>query len=49
MNERVSYLYQPYNPSILRLLKFVIDSAHAEGKWAVCVVKWRAIKQLYHY
>ncbi|UQF23950.1 phosphoenolpyruvate--protein phosphotransferase [Vagococcus lutrae] len=34
MNERVSYLYQPYNPSILRLLKFVIDSAHAEGKWA---------------
>ncbi|MGX6978593.1 phosphoenolpyruvate--protein phosphotransferase [Vagococcus elongatus] len=34
MNERVSYLYQPYNPSILRLLKHVIDSAHAEGKWA---------------
>ncbi|MGX6961818.1 phosphoenolpyruvate--protein phosphotransferase [Vagococcus xieshaowenii] len=34
MNERVSYLYQPYNPSILRLIKHVIDSAHAEGKWA---------------
>jgi phosphotransferase system enzyme I (PtsI) len=34
MNERVSYLYQPYNPSILRLLKNVIDAAHAEGKWA---------------
>ena len=34
MNERVSYLYQPYNPSILRLIKNVIDSAHAEGKWA---------------
>lgn len=33
MNERVSYLYQPYNPSILTLLKHVIDSAHAEGKW----------------
>lgn len=33
MNERVSYLYQPYNPSILRLIKNVIDSAHAEGKW----------------
>lgn len=33
MNERVSYLYQPYNPSILRLIKHVIDSAHAEGKW----------------
>lgn len=34
MNERVSYLYQPYNPSILCLIKNVIDSAHAEGKWA---------------
>jgi phosphotransferase system enzyme I (PtsI) len=34
MNERVSYLYQPYNPSILRLVKNVIDSAHKEGKWA---------------
>lgn len=34
MNERVSYLYQPYNPSILRLIKGVIDAAHKEGKWA---------------
>ncbi|MHC5248892.1 phosphoenolpyruvate--protein phosphotransferase [Enterococcus sp. LJL90] len=34
MNEQVSYLYQPYNPSILRLIKNVIDAAHAEGKWA---------------
>ncbi|SJZ80990.1 phosphoenolpyruvate--protein phosphotransferase [Pilibacter termitis] len=34
MNEQVSYLYQPYNPSILRLIKNVIDAAHKEGKWA---------------
>lgn len=34
MNERVSYLYQPYNPSILTLIKHVIDSAHKEAKWA---------------
>ncbi|MGX7328197.1 phosphoenolpyruvate--protein phosphotransferase [uncultured Enterococcus sp.] len=34
MNERVSYLYQPYNPSILRLIKHVVESAHKEGKWA---------------
>ena len=34
MNECVSYLYQPYNPSILTLIKHVIDSAHKEGKWA---------------
>lgn len=33
-NEHVSYLYQPYNPSILRLIKHVIESAHKEGKWA---------------
>ncbi|WP_155286532.1 phosphoenolpyruvate--protein phosphotransferase [Lacticaseibacillus zhaodongensis] len=32
-NDRVSYLYQPYNPSILRLVKHTIDSAHKEGKW----------------
>ncbi|WP_172194019.1 phosphoenolpyruvate--protein phosphotransferase [Saccharibacillus qingshengii] len=34
MNERVSYLYQPYNPSILRLVDMVIKAAHKEGKWA---------------
>jgi phosphotransferase system enzyme I (PtsI) len=33
MNEQVSYLYQPYNPSILRLIKTVIDASHKEGKW----------------
>ncbi|TCK02056.1 UNVERIFIED_ORG: phosphoenolpyruvate--protein phosphotransferase [Anoxybacillus amylolyticus] len=33
MNERVSYLYQPYNPAILRLISYVIDAAHREGKW----------------
>lgn len=34
MNEQVSYLYQPYNPSILRLINNVVKAAHAEGKWA---------------
>jgi phosphotransferase system enzyme I (PtsI) len=34
MNEQVSYLYQPYSPAILRLVKMVIDAAHKEGKWA---------------
>ena len=34
MNEQVSYLYQPYNPSILRLVDHVVKAAHAEGKWA---------------
>ncbi|WP_078379739.1 phosphoenolpyruvate--protein phosphotransferase [Sutcliffiella halmapala] len=34
MNERVSYLYQPYNPAILRLIDTVIQAAHKNGKWA---------------
>ena len=34
MSSGVSYLYQPYNPSILKLIKNVIDAAHKEGKWA---------------
>jgi len=33
MNQKVSYLYQPYNPSILRLIKMVIDASHAANKW----------------
>ncbi|MGX6429250.1 phosphoenolpyruvate--protein phosphotransferase [Levilactobacillus yonginensis] len=33
-NEHVSYLYQPYNPALLRLIKNVIDAAHKEGKIA---------------
>lgn len=31
-NELVSYLFKPLHPSILRSLKFVIDSAQNEGK-----------------
>jgi phosphotransferase system enzyme I (PtsI) len=37
MNEKVSYLYSPLNPGVLRLIKLVIDNAHREGKWVgVC-------------
>ncbi|MGL5021137.1 MAG: phosphoenolpyruvate--protein phosphotransferase [Mycoplasmatales bacterium] len=34
MSEKVSYLYQPYNPAILRLVKNVVDAANANGIWA---------------
>ncbi|MBN2880384.1 MAG: phosphoenolpyruvate--protein phosphotransferase [Clostridia bacterium] len=34
MNQDVSYLYQPCNPSLLRLISLVIEAAHKEGKWA---------------
>jgi phosphotransferase system enzyme I (PtsI) len=33
MNENVSYLYQPCHPSILRLIRMVIQAAEREGKW----------------
>lgn len=33
MNEKVSYLYQPFNPSLLRLIDMVIRAAHSQGKW----------------
>ncbi|MEG0685506.1 MAG: phosphoenolpyruvate--protein phosphotransferase, partial [Coprobacillus sp.] len=33
MSSTINYLYQPFNPSILRLVKNVIDAAHKEGKW----------------
>jgi phosphotransferase system enzyme I (PtsI) len=36
-NEYVSYLYKPLHPSVLRLIKFVIDAAAKEGKdVAIC-------------
>jgi len=36
-NEFVSYLYKPLHPSVLRLIKFVIETAAKEGKdVAVC-------------
>lgn len=33
MNESVSYLYQPYHPSILKLVDMVIKAAKREGIW----------------
>ena len=33
MSQKVSYLYQPLNPAILRLVKMTIDGAHSQGKW----------------
>lgn len=33
MNESTAYLYQPWHPSILRLVSMVIKAANKEGKW----------------
>ncbi|MFZ7172864.1 phosphoenolpyruvate-protein phosphotransferase PtsI [Avibacterium volantium] len=32
-NELISHLYNPMTPSVLSLIKQVIDASHAEGKW----------------
>ena len=32
--KKISYLYNQFNPAVLRLIKMVIENAHKEGKWA---------------
>ena len=32
-NEIIAHLYNPLTPSVLNLIKQVIDASHAEGKW----------------
>ncbi|MDH2926871.1 phosphoenolpyruvate-protein phosphotransferase PtsI [Lonepinella koalarum] len=32
-NEMISHMYNPMAPSVLSLIKQVIDASHAEGKW----------------
>ena len=33
MSSTINYLYQPFNPAIIRLVKNVIEASHKEGKW----------------
>jgi phosphotransferase system enzyme I (PtsI) len=36
-NDNLSYLYQPLNPALLKLIKMTVDASHEKGKWTgVC-------------
>ncbi|HID55304.1 TPA: phosphoenolpyruvate--protein phosphotransferase [Candidatus Poribacteria bacterium] len=32
-NEEISWMFEPFHPAVLRLIKFVIESAHKNGIW----------------
>ena len=32
-NESVAYLYEPFHPSVLRLIKMIVNNAHRENIW----------------
>ena len=33
MNHKISYLYNPFNPAVIRLINTVIKNGHKEGAW----------------
>jgi phosphotransferase system enzyme I (PtsI) len=43
-NARISYLYEPMHPSILRLIRNTVEAGHAHGIWSACAARWPAIR-----
>ncbi|MBE6115002.1 MAG: phosphoenolpyruvate--protein phosphotransferase [Erysipelotrichaceae bacterium] len=50
MSDTVAYLYQPYHPSVLHLIKLTVDGAHKAGIWCgMCgemAGEWKAVPLL---
>ncbi|MBQ9987387.1 MAG: phosphoenolpyruvate--protein phosphotransferase [Erysipelotrichales bacterium] len=50
MSDMVAYLYQPYHPSVLHLIKLTVDGAHKAGIWCgMCgemAGEWKAVPLL---
>ena len=49
MSEKVSYLYNPMHPAVLRLIKMTIDGAHKHGKWVGMCGEWQEMKLLFQH
>ncbi|HID94779.1 MAG TPA: phosphoenolpyruvate--protein phosphotransferase, partial [Candidatus Latescibacteria bacterium] len=32
-NEKIAYLFEPFHPGVLRLVKYIIDAGHSKGIW----------------
>ena len=43
INERVTYLYEPLHPAVIRLIKQVVETGHVPVFVWPCAVKWRGI------
>ena len=43
-NANISYLYNHFNPAVLRLVQRTISSARENGIWLACAVRWPRIR-----
>lgn len=46
MNGKVAYLYNFFNPSVLSLIRMVINHAHQKGKWVGIYGEMAAVPEL---
>ncbi len=49
MNEKISHLYQPFHPAVLRLIDKVVKAAHKEDNWVGMCGEMAGDKRLTHF